>query len=184
MERNTYIDDFAPSATHYSDIITIFEVTSLMNTVHLPMYKWATNSTHLQEIWRTKFLPLQTETQVQGMDWETQSDRIHIDHSDITLALPERPAIKHQLQQVPSRFYDPLGLFSPVTLVGKIIFQITWTRELSWDDLLPPDIVVKWLSWSSQLHLLSEMHVPRWIGAHKHKLQDPSMSDSSVASPA
>ena len=24
----------------------------------------------------------------------------------------------------------------------------------------------------SQLHLLSDVHVPRWIGAHKHKLQD------------
>jgi hypothetical protein len=70
-----------------------------------------------------------------------------------------------------SRFYDPLGLFSPVALVGKLIFQDTWTRGLAWDELLPPDVAVKWLSWTSQLHLLSEMHVPRWIGAHKHKLQ-------------
>ena len=34
------------------------------------------------------------------------------------------------------------------------------------------DIAEKWLSWKSQLHILSEMHVPRWIGADKHKLQD------------
>ena len=31
---------------------------------------------------------------------------------------------------------------------------------------------IKWLSWRSQLHLLSDMHVPRWIEAQKHKLQD------------
>jgi len=48
MDRSTYMDDFTASATHDNDIITIFsEVTSLMDTVHLPMYKWATNSTHL-----------------------------------------------------------------------------------------------------------------------------------------
>ena len=37
MDRSTYMDDFAASATHANDIINIFfEVTSLMNTVHLP----------------------------------------------------------------------------------------------------------------------------------------------------
>ena len=61
-DRNTYVDDFAASASH-DDVITIFlEITSLMNTIHPLMYKWATNSTHLQEIWRTQGLPLQTET--------------------------------------------------------------------------------------------------------------------------
>jgi hypothetical protein len=103
------MDDFVGSATHDNDITSIFfEVTSLMNSVHLPMYKWATNSTHLEDIWRTKGLPLQTETQVLGMDWEIQSDTIHIDHTNIARALPERPATKRQLQ-VTSRFYDPLG---------------------------------------------------------------------------
>jgi len=43
MGRITYIDDLETSATHDKDIVTIFfEVTSLMNTIHLPMYKWAT----------------------------------------------------------------------------------------------------------------------------------------------
>jgi len=120
------MDDFEASATHDNDVITIFfEVTSLMNTVHLPMYKWSTNSTHLQDIWRSECLQLQTETQVLGMDWETQSDTIHIDHTDITRALPEQPATKRQLQQFTSRFYDPLGLFSPVALGLKLIFQDT-----------------------------------------------------------
>jgi hypothetical protein len=51
VDRNAYTDDFAASATHDNDIITIFvELTSLKNTIHLPMYKWATNSTHLQDI--------------------------------------------------------------------------------------------------------------------------------------
>ena len=129
MDRNTYMDDFAASASHDDDVITIFfDVTSLMNTIHLPMCKWATNSTHLQEIWRTQGLPLHTETQVLGGDWDTQSDTLHIDHTVITRALSERPATKPKVLQVTSRFYDPLGLFSPVAIVGKLLFQDTWTR--------------------------------------------------------
>ena len=110
------MDDFAASATHDNDIIIVFEVTSLMNTVHLLIYTGATNSTHLQDICWTQDLPLQTKTQILGTDRETQSDTIHIDHTDITRALPERPATKRQVQ-VRSRFYDQLGLFSLVALV-------------------------------------------------------------------
>jgi hypothetical protein len=76
MDRSTYMDDFANSALHDDDIITIFsEVTSLLNTIHLPMYKWATKSTHLQDSWRTQGLPLLTLTQVRGMGWEPSLTR-------------------------------------------------------------------------------------------------------------
>ena len=119
MGRSTYMDDFANSASHDDDITTIFfEVTSLQNTIHLPMDKWATNSTHLQDIWRTQGLPVPTVTQVLGMGGDTQSDTLHIDHIDITRTLPERPATKRQVLQITSTFYDPLGLFSPVAIVG------------------------------------------------------------------
>jgi hypothetical protein len=112
MDKSTYMDDYAASVTYDNDIVTIFfEVTSLMNTIHLPMCKWATNSTHSQDIWRRQGSPLQTETQVFGIDWDTQSDTIHIDHTDITRALPELPATKRHVLQVTSRFYDPLDCF-------------------------------------------------------------------------
>jgi len=80
-------------------------------------------------------------------------------------------ATKHQVLQDSLRFYDPLGLFPPVELVGKLLFQDTWKRGLAWDESQPGHSR-KWLSRTSELHLLSDMHVPRWIGAQKHKLQD------------
>ena len=61
------------------------------------MYKWTTNSTQLQDMWRTQGLPMQTETQVLRMDWDTQSDPIDIEHTEITQALPERPATERQV---------------------------------------------------------------------------------------
>jgi hypothetical protein len=43
---------------------------------------------------------------------------------------------------------------------------------LAWDEILPPDIAVKWLAWTSELPLLSDVRVPRWIGAQNYQLQD------------
>jgi hypothetical protein len=35
------------------------------------------------------------------------------------------PATKRKLLQKITRFYDPLGLFSPVSAIGKILFKET-----------------------------------------------------------
>ena len=86
------MDNSAVSVTHDNIVTILFEVTSLV-----PIYKWVTNSTQLQDIWRTQGLPLQTETQVLGRDWDTKPETIHIDHTDITRALLEQPATKCQV---------------------------------------------------------------------------------------
>jgi len=59
-----------------------------------------------------------------------------------------------------------------VAIVGKPLFQDTWTLGLAWDETLTPDIAVKWLAWTSELHILSDVHVPPWIGQQTHKHQD------------
>ena len=162
MDRRTYIDDFVAFAKHDENIITIFfEVTSLMNTIHLLMYKWVTNSNTCRTFGRRRVADADGDTSPRyGLGHPVR--QIHIDHTDITRAEYERPAPKRQVLHFTSRFYDPLGLFSPVAPVGKLHFQDTRTRELAWDEILLQDNAVKWLSWTSQFHLLSDMHVPWW----------------------
>jgi hypothetical protein len=38
------------------------------------------------------------------------------------------------------RFYDPLGLMSPVLITGKLIFQDLWCRGVEWDEFLPDNL--------------------------------------------
>ena len=173
MDRSTYMDDFANSASHDDDITTtFFEVTSLLNTIHLPMDKWATNSTHLQDIWRMQGLPVPTVTQVQGMGWDTQSYTLHIDHIDITRTLPGTTGDQTSSPTNHIKILRPAWTVSTSGDRGKILFQDTWTRGLQWDEALPPDIAVKLLAWTPELHLLSDVQVPRCTGAQTAGLQD------------
>jgi len=66
-----------------------------------------------------------------------------------------------------AQFYDPLGLFSPVSVIGKILFQETWCRGLRWQKILPHDFGVRWHAWITSLSHLSGIHVPRWMGTSK-----------------
>jgi len=86
-----------------------------------------------------------------------------MDHSDIIGEYVEGPTTKRQVLQATARLYDPMGL-SPVSVIGKLLFQDTWCRGLAWDELLPSDLGALWNTWVSTLPHLAQLRIPRWVG--------------------
>jgi len=128
VDRSTYVDDFAASAIH--DIITIFfKVTSLMNTINLCISGLQTPPT-CRIFGGSKVCRRGRRHKTSAWIGTTSLTR-STSNTHITRALPERPAMKRLVLQVTSRFYDPHGWFSPVPIVGKILFQDTWKRRLA-----------------------------------------------------
>jgi hypothetical protein len=126
------MDNFAAGAESDSGAITIYyELTALMKVIKFPLAKWASNSEELKAIWRAEGQEIELQTQVLGVNWNTETDCFSIDPEAITNKLPEGPTTKRQLLQATARFYNPLGLYSPVSVVGKLLFQDTWCRELT-----------------------------------------------------
>ncbi|GFS35126.1 integrase catalytic domain-containing protein [Trichonephila inaurata madagascariensis] len=76
----------------------------------------------------------------------------------------KEPVTKRLLLKLMSKFYDPLGLFAPVTLIVKILFQDTWLSGIKWDELLPPAVAQLWHKWINDLQCLNDIHIPRWVG--------------------
>ena len=60
--------------------------------------------------------------------------------------------------------YDPLGLFCPVTLQGKLFLQELWNKKLSWDDKLSSKDKEKWNKIKEDLKNLPKCRFPRYIG--------------------
>ena len=52
--------------------------------------------------------------------------------------------LKKCLLSYVSSIFDPLGLFLPVTICGKILIQKAWKIKSSWNDDLPIEYVDKW----------------------------------------
>ena len=60
--------------------------------------------------------------------------------------------------------YDPLGLFSPVTLQGKLFLQKLWNKKLSWDEHLSPKDKLELNNIKEDLKKLPSCRFPRYIG--------------------
>ena len=98
------------------------------------------------------------------MNWDTTRDTLYADHRDVTLKAHEGHSTKGLLLQTTSRFYDHLGLRSPVLITGKLIFQDSWFRGVGWDELLLDDLGTRWSNSLKLLPELLDIHIPRWVG--------------------
>jgi hypothetical protein len=142
-----------------------------MKLINFPLAKWASNSEQLKAIWRVEGRVIEAQTQVLGVDWNTETDCLRLDPEAISKRLPEEPTTKRRLLQTTARFYDPLGLFSPASVVAKLLFQDTWCRGVDWDELLPSDLGARWHAWVSILNSLSQVYIHRLLVTPKRSFQ-------------
>ena len=71
-----------------------------------------------------------------------------------------------------AKVFDTLGLFSPATVKMKILLQRLWEVRLDWDDPVPEDLLGVWAQWRSELHLLSDIHIPRCYSPNGFSVSD------------
>ena len=70
-----------------------------------------------------------------------------------------------QVLQFITKFYYPLCLLTPISVVWKLVFQDTWCRGLAWDELLPSVIGALWNTWITPMSPLVYYRAPRWQGS-------------------
>ena len=61
------------------------------------------------------------------------------------------------------KIFDPIGLLTPVTPQGKILFQVTWEHEIGWDDDVGATLIDQFTAWMIGLNHLSELRIPRFV---------------------
>ena len=156
------MDDFAAGTVHDNGVITIYyKLTALMSQFSFPMGKWASNSEPLRDILRSSCTETADLAQVLGVNWDTQRDTLFIDFRDVMEKAEEGPLMKRRLLQAISRFYDAMGLMSPVLITGKLVFKGTWCRGVGWHENLPDDLGKRWRKWNTFLPHLLNIHIPQ-----------------------
>ena len=96
-----------------------------------------------------------------GISWHPKGDffKFHVEN-----VVVEKTSTKRSVLSRIARTFDPLGWISPVVVQAKIILQSLWLLKISWDQQLLIDLVERWSNWVSELHLISEIEIPRWTG--------------------
>lgn len=116
---------------------------------------------------------------VLGYMWNRKNDSIGIKpvKSHICAIVTKRVILK----QVAS-VYDPMGLFSPVTLRGKLLLQQIWTKRLDWDDSVSMEDLSIWNSVRMDLENIHNFSITRCISIPNIETKKTSLVCFSDAS--
>ena len=157
--NSLYVDDYASSFDSENEAFQVYEkLRDVFKDGGFNMRKWASNSAVLEErieqaengnvACSQTSLPRKSHkkegTKVLGVMWNQTSDKLTFDLSCINGTDAEEPVTKRIILSSIARFYDPLGLLSPVTVPFKRLFQEICKLKANWDAQLSKEIRDRW----------------------------------------
>ncbi len=184
-----YVDDFVSGAEDLSDAVAVqHELCNLLGENGMSLRKWRSNNAqfvldtpeHLRE--SSSFtLSFKESPKALGAHWDTSSDTLFV--STPTPPDKDSKVTKRSVASVSAAVFDVMGLFSPTTVLPRIILQQAWKLQLSWDAPLPPDLSIEWHSWVEELPLIGEHPIPRrFLNLEPDRIQSLSLHGFADAS--
>jgi hypothetical protein len=89
--------------------------------------------------------PESSPRQVHGVNWDVFNDQLFFDISNVAQQMKRTRPTKRNAVSLATRFYDPLGIISPITVRFKQLFQKLCERKLDWDENLMGELLTEWL---------------------------------------
>ncbi len=167
LRDGIYVDDLMTGGTTVKETeqkkataVEVFEDATF--TIH----KWHSNAPELEPISEVPTEPEETtyaksklggveqpEGKLLGLPWNRKQDTL-----SVTLTKEYDTATKIGVLSKMAKIYDPLGLISPTTLVGKLIYRDVCDAKLPWDSNLPQPLAKRWKEWNDSLETFT---IPR-----------------------
>ena len=167
--KNCYMDDLMPSVKSVEEArLMRKEITELGDKAGFHVRKWIS---HRHEVMadipdqeRAAEIDLsKTElavTKTLGVLWNSHKDKFSFQFS----APPDEFVhMKRSVLKKTATIFDPLGFLSPFTVRGKLLMQESWTKAVTWDEVLPPQLERKWKTWFGELPDLAKIKIPRCL---------------------
>ena len=100
------------------------------------------------------------KTKVLGLAWDMGKDTLDIQLGKVSATDFDLPT-KRKILSTLAGIFDPLGITSPVSVTGKVLFQEICVNKLGWDEPLPQELALKWQTWLKDLQQTGKIEIPR-----------------------
>ena len=101
-------------------------------------------------------------------------DDIHVSTLEELLNLPPDLITRRSMLSNVHRIFDPMGLLIPVLLQSKLLLRLTWAeKDLGWDDPLPEELRLQWVTFLKSLLSIEEASFPRSLWPEEEVVGSP-----------
>jgi hypothetical protein len=177
IKRNLYVDDLIGGGETSTKALHLKETAqTIFGEANFELHKWHSNDPNLekankpsldqeQSYAKEQLGTKQAETKLLGLPWTKTEDTIAVKVSQ-SKAEPTKRGLLGTL----ARIYDPLGLASPITLNGKLLYRDVCSIQKSWDKQIPHPLLNRWLSWEESLP--DHVTVPRSLVKNREEIKE------------
>ena len=100
---------------------------------------------------------------VLGLEWDPRLDQLQIIPSEKLMNEASWKFSKRNALALISSLFDPLGLFSPLSIRGRIFMQTLWKLKINWDDPLSKELIKALTNILREFQHTSEFTFPRRV---------------------
>ncbi|XP_053697048.1 uncharacterized protein LOC128744228 [Sabethes cyaneus] len=170
VKEETYMDDVLSGADSVEDaIVAKQQLKELLSRGGFPIRKWCSNSQQLMENIpideRETMTPgeqgVNETIKVLGLRWDPTADTLKIAYHPNPPV--KQPPTKRTVYSEIAKFFDPLGLVSPVIVLAKLLAQKLWQLKINWDDPVDENIAKQWQNLQLSLMYLHDIEIPRCV---------------------
>lgn len=156
-----YVDNFVISVKTLLEAIGIHDtLVETLASASFNLRDWKTNDKSVAESLGLPPISPGERVSVLGLLWDLEKDSLFINFEPKeTTPNPTKRIVLSFLASI----FDPLGLIGPCLLPLKTFMQDCWKIKLDWNDVLPPDFIVKWLKLYHEAKDISCIEIPRRI---------------------
>ena len=153
--RDIYMDDSITGAQTKAATFEFYKhVKELMLKGGFELRKWVCNDEEVQkkilqseqEVYNIADCIQKTDMKVLGMSFKPKEDNyiFSIEKVVIDALNFDGPITKRHIVSVTARYYDPVGILSPITIRFKFLIQEACMLKLAWDDDVGEELRKKW----------------------------------------
>ena len=176
LRKSMYVDDLISGKPTITEAKEFKQGASeIFRDATFTLHKWHSNAPELEEAADNSADDVtyakqqlgatqRAESSLLGLQWDKQRDQISVNIPSES-ATPTKRGTLQKLAKV----YDPLGLVSPQTLQGKMIYREICQKKVGWDAPLDDDVKKKLLLWERKLP--ERVSAPRSLIKFREEIQ-------------
>ena len=181
--RSFYVDDVITGADTEEDAFRLYtESKELLKSGGFNLCKFTSNNLALQqkisiaegviptqaceETYTQRTLgkaqpSFRDERKVLGVIWNVDLDEMVVDLRTAANSAVESGLTKRHIVSLSGRFYDPIGIITPVIITFKVLIQELCKAGVGWDEPLEGKLLERWQSLMRRLRDCPPIRVPR-----------------------
>ena len=98
---------------------------------------------------------------VLGIQWNVIRDEFQFDMREVAAVMENSEPTKRNVVSAAAKYFDPLGVVSPVTISFKTIAQELCEARVDWDESLTGVLLTKWQNLLSMMRDVRSIVIPR-----------------------